>query len=154
MAVSVLCISGAVCLFLCYACVISWSYSQGLFYLVVLHSDVGGRYDGTKLTIPHCSKKPNINLTETWYYLKIKKNYKIYVIIIVEAPGSRNVKNKHFNMTPFKQNFHLFYLIVHSICCMKQDITLNLSLANVLVIVCLVRYSNFSWKLKYVIKSF
>ena len=64
--------------------------------------------------------------------------------ILVEEPGLKNVKNKHLGMPPFKQNFHLFYPLVHSIGCMKPDIAINLSLANLPVTVCLMRYPSFS----------
>ena len=63
---------------------------------------------------------------------------------IVEEPVIKNVKNKHLGMPPFKQNFHLFYPLVHSIGSMKPDIALNLNLANIPVTVCLIRYPTFS----------
>ena len=47
-------------------------------------------------------------------------------------------------MPPFKQNFHLFYPLVYIIGSMKPDIALNLSLANIPVTVCLIRYPSFS----------
>ena len=47
-------------------------------------------------------------------------------------------------MSPFLQNFHLFYPLVHSIGSMKPDIALKLSLANIPVTVCLIRYPSFS----------
>ena len=64
--------------------------------------------------------------------------------IVVEEPGFKNVKNKHLGMPPFWQNFHLFYPLVHSIDSMKPDIATNLSLANIPVTVCLIRYPSFS----------
>ena len=63
---------------------------------------------------------------------------------IVEGPGFKNVKNKHSGMPPFKQNFLLFSPLVHSISSMEHDIALNLSLANIPVTVCLIRYPSFS----------
>ena len=69
----------------------------------------------------------------------------IYVFHIqVEEPGFKNVKNKHLGMPPFKQNFHLFYPLVHSIGSMKPDIALNSSLANIPITECLIRYPSFS----------
>ena len=58
----------------------------------------------------------------------------------------KNVKNKHLGMPPFKQNFHLFNPLVHvhSIGSMKPDIAFDLSLANIPVTVCLIRYPSFS----------
>ena len=64
------------------------------------------------------------------------------------------MSKKHFGMPTFKQYFHLFYLIAHSISSMKLDIPLNLSLANIHVIVCLLRYLSFSSKQKCVISLF
>ena len=43
-------------------------------------------------------------------------------------------------MPPFQQNFHLFFPLVHSIGSMKLDIAIILSLANIPVAVCLIRY--------------
>ena len=63
---------------------------------------------------------------------------------IVEDPGPRNVKNRHFGIPPFKQNFPLFYLIIHCTGSMKPDIAIKLSLANIHVTVCLLRYQSFS----------
>ena len=40
-------------------------------------------------------------------------------VILVEEPVFKNVKNKHLGMPSFKQNFHLFNPIVHSIGSMK-----------------------------------
>ena len=74
-------------------------------------------------------------------------------LLVVEEQGFKNVKNKHLGMPPFKQNFHLFYPLVHSKGSMKPDIAINLSLANIPVTVCLIRYPSFSKKQKYVIKS-
>ena len=65
------------------------------------------------------------------------------LFLIVKESGFKNVKNKYFGMSPFKQNFHLFYPLVHSISSMKPDIALNLSLANIPVLVCLIRYPSF-----------
>ena len=64
--------------------------------------------------------------------------------VIVEDPGFKNVKNKHLGMPPFKQNFLLFYPLIHSIGSMKPDIAHNLSHANIPVTVCLIRYPSFS----------
>ena len=46
-------------------------------------------------------------------------------------------------MPPFLQNFHLFHPLVHSIGIIKPGIALNLSLANIPVTVCLIRYPHF-----------
>ena len=53
------------------------------------------------------------------------------------------MSKKHFVMSPFKQNFHLLYSLVHSKCGMKPNIALNLSLANIPVTVCFIRYPLF-----------
>ena len=63
---------------------------------------------------------------------------------LVEDPGFKNVKNKALCMSPFKQNVHLFNPLVHSMGSKKPDIAFNLSLANIPVIVCLIRYPSFS----------
>ena len=63
---------------------------------------------------------------------------------VVEEPGFKNVQNKHLGMSPFWQNFHLLYPLVHSLGSMKPDIALNLSLAKIPLTVCLIRYPSFS----------
>ena len=74
---------------------------------------------------------------------QLMKKMKLYSLI-VEEPGFKNVRNKHLGMSPFYQNFQLFYPLVHSIGSMKPDIALNLSLAKIPVTVCLTRYPSFS----------
>ena len=60
------------------------------------------------------------------------------------GPGFKNVKNKHLGMPPFLQNFLLINPLEHGIGSMKPDIALNLSLANIPVTVCLIRYPSIS----------
>ena len=49
-----------------------------------------------------------------------------------------------FRYAPFLAEFSLVYPSVHSIGSMKPDIAHNLSLANIPVTVCLIRYPSFS----------
>ena len=65
---------------------------------------------------------------------------------LIYSRGARVQKcqKKAFRYVPFLAEFSLVYPLVHSIGSMKPDIALNLSLANIPVTVCLIRYPSFS----------